>query len=189
MVASNQQASLAELANWLRLEESPMGDRLEMASAWQRLPANSSDKMVTILGAAMALLIIALLVIQAMATHSSLTLAIALVGLLLVIVVGWRLRGWFWRTVVKVDDGRLLMSFLGWGVPRSIDVPLDNISSLIYYLDNGQLYGLTLVHTQGRLALPFSGRRELDKLYCNLLKLLLQRRRPSIGFENGSETS
>ncbi|GAB3244113.1 hypothetical protein [Chitinimonas naiadis] len=180
-------ASLADLARWVRVQEGTQEDRLELASAWQRLPPSAPDRLVAKLGAGMAGLIIGLLLLQALLTWSGVVLAVALLGMLLVTALAWHLRAWFWRTVVDVDESRVLLAYAGWGTPASVELALDDIVNLAYHMDDGHLTLLALEHRHGRLAIPFSGQRELDKLYCNLLKHLLQKRRPAIGFGKGSE--
>ncbi|HEY9103198.1 hypothetical protein [Chitinimonas sp.] len=178
-------ASLADLARWVRVQEGDQEDRLELASAWQRLPPGAPDRLIAKLGAGMAAVIIGLLLLQALLTWSGVVLAVALFALLLVGFLAWHLRGWFWRTVVDVDESRVLLGYSGWGAPASVSLPLDDIQHLAYRMDDGHLTLLALEHRSGSLAIPFSGQRELDKLYCNLLKHLLQKRRPGIGFGKG----
>ena len=55
------QASLADLARWLRVEEGEHVDRLELASAWQRLPAESHGRTWARLGAGVIGLLLVLL--------------------------------------------------------------------------------------------------------------------------------
>ncbi|QDQ25903.1 hypothetical protein FNU76_05800 [Chitinimonas arctica] len=187
MNQSTKQASLAELARWLRVEEGDGRDRLELASAWQRLPDGAPDRLTAKLGAGMAVGIIVLLSLQAVLTRSGVVLAIALAALVLALMVAWRLRGWFWLTQVEVDDARVCFGFRGVGVPPTTALALDDIVSLDYRLADGKLVSLALAHRQGKLVLPYTGQPELDKLYSNLLKHLLQKRRPAIGFGKESE--
>ncbi|GLR14665.1 hypothetical protein GCM10007907_34550 [Chitinimonas prasina] len=181
------QVSLADLSRWLRVDEGDTRDRLELASAWQRLPEGSTDRMVVKAGGGMAALIIGLLLVQAALTDSGIVLGIALVGLALAGWMAWVLRALFWRTVVEVDAERVLLAYRGWGTPKQASLLLDQISELLYRMDEGRLVALTLVHQGGQLAVPFSGQRELDRLYCNLLKHLLQKRQPGISFGMGSD--
>lgn len=187
MNASTPQASLADLARWLRVEEGEGSDRIELASAWQRLPEGSSDRLVARIGAALAAIVVVLLLLQALLTRSGIALALAVLALGLALAALWHLRGWFWRTVVDLDDAAISLAVRGWGGPGPVALALADVERLSYRMEDGQLTALTLEHRGGRLPLPFSGRRELDKLYFNLLRHLLQKRRPEIGFIQENE--
>jgi hypothetical protein len=187
MTATAPQASLAELARWLRVEEGDEHDRLVLASPWQMLPADAPNRHIARIGGTLALFLVLMLFLQAALTASDMAWGLALLSLGVAIFLAWHLRGWFWRTVVDVDGQQLSLSHRGWGVPVAVALPLDDIQALAYRMRNGQLSGLILEHQGGRLALPYSGQRELDKLYCNLLRHLLQKRRPAIRFGQSDE--
>ncbi|MBV8656208.1 MAG: hypothetical protein JO142_00110 [Burkholderiales bacterium] len=176
------QASLADLARWLRVEEGEHVDRLELASAWQRLPAESHSRTWASLGAGLVGLLMLLLLAQALATHSLPALIAALLAPAAVAGLLWYLRAWSWRTVVDIDAQQVSLARRGWGVPRPVVLPLTTVQALAYRMEQGNLTGLLLEHDDGALSLPYSGRRELDKLYCNILRHLLQKRRPEIRF-------
>jgi len=181
-VSASAPASLADLARWLRVEEGEQVDRLELASAWQRLPTDSHSRVLVRFGAALLALLLVLLLVQALVTQSLPATIAALVAPLVVIGLLWSLRAWSWRTVVDIDAQQVSLARRGWGVPHPIVLDLAAIEALAYRMEQGQLTGLALEHAQGSLSLPYSGRRELDKLYCNILRHLLQKRRPEIRF-------
>jgi hypothetical protein len=62
-------------------------------------------------------------------------------------------------------------------------MPLRAIERLSYRMANHSLSQLQVEAGDRVLVLPFTGERELDRLYCNLLRHLLQRRNPAIVFQ------
>jgi hypothetical protein len=184
---SPPKVSLTDLARWLRVEEGGHYDRLELASPWQLLPADAPNRNIARIGGGMAIFLVMALFVQAALTTSSLAWALAVLSLGIATFGAWRLRDWFWRTVVDVNEQRVEISHRGWAPPGAVALPLDGLQALTYRMRNGQLSGLILEHEGGKLALPYSGLRELDKLYCNLLRHLLQKRRPAIRFAQSGQ--
>lgn len=182
-------ASLAELARCVRVQEGEQQDRLELASAWSRQPQDASGRTVGLIGAGLSGLLIMLLLLQAAMARTMPTLVLALLALAAALFFCWHFRGWFWRTEVDVNAVRVRLAMLGWGVPRPVELPIADIEALAYRMEQGRLAVLSLRHRGGELPIPFSGQRELDKLYCNILLHLLQKRRPEIGFAAASETT
>lgn len=185
---SKPQVSLADLARCVRVEEGEQYDRLELASAWSRLPDDATDRTVGLVGAGISGLLLLLLLLQAALTRTTPTLILAVLALAGAGIVAWHFRGWFWRTAVDVNAQRIRLAMQGWGVPAPVELPIAEIHALAYRMEHGRLAMLTLDHAGGRLPIPFSGQRELDKLYCNILLHLLQKRRPEIAFAAASET-
>ncbi|MBV8467063.1 MAG: hypothetical protein JO218_14050 [Burkholderiales bacterium] len=182
-------ATLSELARWLRVEPGDERDRLELASAWQLIPLDSPSRTVARFAIGLVALIVTLLTIQAVMLSSPMLLGVVLLVLLGVAATGWWLRTWFWRTELDVDDQRISVRRKGWGVPGAVALPLDEVRALAYRMDGGHLVSLNLEHAGGQCALPYSGQRELDKLYCNILLHLLQKRRPAIHFSTPDESA
>ncbi|WP_374357699.1 hypothetical protein [Chitinimonas sp.] len=182
MSPSLNPASLAELSRWLRVEEGSERDRLELASPWQRLAPDAPNRQIARIGSSLIGLLLLMLFVQAALTTSTLAWGLFGFAFLAMLLLAWWLRSWFWRAIVDVDAQQISISHRGWSVPATVSLSLETIDSLRYRMHGGQLAGLTLIHQHGQLALPFSGQRELDKLYCNLLRHLLQKRRPAIGF-------
>lgn len=171
-------ASLSDLARWLRIQESEHCDTLTLASPWQRMPDSSPNRLAAI-GAAIVIGFAVLgFLLQALFTRHWLGLALAVAVLAVAAVAVWRIRYWFWNTVIAVADDAITLSYRGWGVPPAISVPSAQVSALVYRMRGGQLSRLSLKHEGGALALPVTGQAELDKLYFNLLKHLLQKRKP-----------
>ncbi|WP_269533088.1 hypothetical protein [Chitinimonas sp. BJYL2] len=180
MSTTHTPATLAELARWLRVEEGDSRDRLELASAWQRMPDGSPYRLKLQFAAGIVLAILLLLFTVGLLSESPMALAIALMGGLLAAGVFWYVRAWFWRSVLELDARHLSLTYCGWGAPVSTILLLEQIDRLSYALHEGRLASLQLEHRDGELILPFSGQRELDKLYFNLLRHLLLKRRPAI---------
>ncbi|MGQ5524268.1 hypothetical protein ACUHMQ_13560 [Chitinimonas sp. PSY-7] len=189
MESTNHHASLAELARCVRVEEGEQQDRLELASAWARLPYGAANRTVGLITVSVTGILISLLLLQAAIARTMPTLIVALLALGLALFFGWYFRAWFWRTAVEVNAVRIRLAMLGWGVPAPVELPIADIQALAYRMDNGRLAVLKLDYTGGSLPIPFSGQRELDKLYCNILLHLLQKRRPEIAFAAASETA
>lgn len=180
-------ATLSELARWLRVEPGDERDRLELASAWQLIPLDSPSRTVARLAVGLVAVIIALLTIQAVILSSPALLGVVLLVLLAIVAAGWWVRTWFWRTELAVDDHQIRVTRKGWGTPSAVALKLDDIQALAYRMDQGRLIALNLEYAGGHCALPYSGQRELDKLYCNILLHLLQKRRPAIHFSTPDE--
>lgn len=171
-------ASLSDLARWLRINESEQCDTLSLASPWQRMPESSPNRLAAIGAAIVVGFAVFGFLLQALFTRHWLGLALALMVMLVAAVAAWRVRYWFWTPVISVADDAIALSYRGWGVPAAITVPSAQVSALVYRMRGGQLSRLSLKHENGALALPISGHAELDKLYFNLLKHLLQKRKP-----------
>lgn len=188
MSAPPNKVDIADLARWLRVEENAQRDRLELASPWQMLPPDAPNRHLVRIGSLLALVLLLMLFMQAALTRSNIAWALAGVALAGLAFVAWRMRAWFWRTVVDVDASQVSISHAGFGAPKGVSLPLDDIRALRYRMYDGHLASLALEHDSGKLALPYSGKHELDKLYCNLLRHLLQKRRPGIGFGQTEST-
>ncbi|MFC4161465.1 hypothetical protein [Chitinimonas lacunae] len=171
-------ASLSDLARWLRIEEGERCDTLSLASAWERMPESSPNRLAVLGGAVLAVLVVLGFLLQALFTRHWLGLVLALAVIAVCVGAAWRVRYWFWTPVIAVGDDAIALSYRGWGVPATISVSSAGVSALVYRMRGGQLSRLSLQHSGGALALPISGHAELDKLYFNLLKHLLQKRKP-----------
>ncbi|PHV13203.1 hypothetical protein [Chitinimonas sp. BJB300] len=189
MDSTNPNASLAALARCVRVEEGEQQDRLELASAWARLPTDATDRTVGMIAVGVSGILICLLFLQAAVTRTAPTLIMALVALGGAVLIGWYFRAWFWRTAVEVNAVRIRLAMQGWGVPAPVELPIADIHALAYRMDKGRLAVLKIDYSGGSLPIPFSGQRELDKLYCNILLHLLQKRRPEIAFAAVSESA
>lgn len=176
-------ATLEQLARWLTVREGTDEDRLLLASAWQRLPAQSPNRLFGWLGLFMVVGVVASLSAQALLTDEAAALVPAAMLAVFGLGVFWRIRHWFWASEATVSATGFRLDYRGWGTPAGLSVPLAEIRALRYRLRDGQLDGLALAHGSECSPLPFSGQRELDKLYCNLLRHLLQKYQPNIAFE------
>lgn len=185
----NSPASLAELARCVKVVETGQIDRLELVSAWQRLPERSLNRLFAWLLLGIVVLLVLALLLQGILTLQPVALVLAVAIAALAIWQLWRVRYWFWRTVYSVDASTVALQYHGWAVPEGMVLQLADISALQYRLHNGQLDGLFLAHRDGNIPLPFSGRKELDKLYCNLLKHLLQKHQSGIVFRQMAEVA
>lgn len=187
-------ASLADLARWLKVREvgtedlarpaaGPIKvDGLELVSAWQRLPARSGQRWGLTLGAVTLSLLVLAFAVQSALTGQLFPILLAFGMLVAAGITAWRIRSWFWRIELTVNAEAMTLLHHGWYAPPPCRLLLPEINALCFRQSDGKLQALSLLHAQGALVIPISGQRELDRLYCNLLRHLLQKHRAEIGF-------
>lgn len=181
--------ALDQLSRWVRVTNQTHHDSLELASIWQRQSSGSLNRLFFHLAFMITTLLAMLLLVQGAVTLHYWAIAVGLALIVAELWMAWRVRHWFWRVVLKVDQDNLTLGWKGPGCPGATAIPMQGIQRLEYRTDDGHLSGLRVIHTEGRIALPYTGNDDLDKLFYNLLKHLLSKRKADIRFGEQQDQS
>ncbi|MBV1774129.1 hypothetical protein KSF73_00205 [Burkholderiaceae bacterium DAT-1] len=174
---------LALLSRALKVNEGEKKDTVELVSPWQRLPEFSPVRLHVRIGAGFVALVVLLMTFQGVIAHQLLPVIAAVFILLGGVLFAWQKRFWFWAAILEVDADTIRLVFRGPGAPAASEMRTNEVDALVYRMNEGRLARLAIQSGASCLKLPFSGRHDVDKLYCNLIRHFLQKHKPDIEFK------